>query len=95
MIWEGTMRKRKILETRKYDNEYIAEGGGCLYAVSYTHLDVYKRQDIGRIADRVRPETGIVLRKNHRIAQTEVLRARGVPVSYTHLDVYKRQALSG
>ena len=47
------------------------------YAVSYTHLDVYKRQ-----VEYSRP---IVFGEDR-------LRERGsLPVSYTHLDVYKRQ----
>ena len=51
-------------------------------AVSYTHLDVYKRQVLheGRI-DAVFRAMG---------EATE----EAVPVYYTHLDVYKRQALA-
>ena len=65
--------------------------------VSYTHLDVYKRQKVqsalsrllaGKtvlvIAHRMRTVAGadrIVVLENGRVA----------PVSYTHLDVYKRQ----
>ena len=50
--------------------------------VSYTHLDVYKRQDLdcGHCADKI---------------QNAVKKIDGVTsvsaVSYTHLDVYKRQ----
>ena len=49
--------------------------------VSYTHLDVYKRQGAHQRAAREggqRPEPGLA--------------GRSGPVSYTHLDVYKRQA---
>ena len=49
-------------------------------AVSYTHLDVYKRQAYARCA--------------FQPAQAAIgpgFRGAG-PVSYTHLDVYKRQA---
>ena len=49
---------------------------GRIITVSYTHLDVYKRQELESIA------------KENRVC----LRYEGVvPVSYTHLDVYKRQ----
>ena len=60
--------------------------------VSYTHLDVYKRQAIGTV----------VLAQVDRHSQNRLchilggqIRAIGeldAPVSYTHLDVYKRQA---
>ena len=52
--------------------------------VSYTHLDVYKRQVQGRHEEN---------QEKHEVLQTSGERLRhGVhPVSYTHLDVYKRQ----
>ncbi len=55
----------------------------CSRSVSYTHLDVYKRQAYSVVPD---------------IAVHQVLTARFKipdapdPVSYTHLDVYKRQS---
>ena len=63
--------------------------------VSYTHLDVYKRQVMKDSRDRAeKEERGLqecspllkykLLNLNHYI-----IRIR--PVSYTHLDVYKRQ----
>ena len=48
-------------------------------SVSYTHLDVYKRQFCGRMPDVPRP-----------IQYGRMVYCR--PVSYTHLDVYKRQS---
>ena len=46
-------------------------------SVSYTHLDVYKRQELHRlITSAIAPEASAVI----------------TAVSYTHLDVYKRQA---
>ena len=48
--------------------------------VSYTHLDVYKRQ-------RHNQATRDILRQSKN-------RTIRTPVSYTHLDVYKRQELS-
>ena len=61
-------------------------------SVSYTHLDVYKRQlyDL-RIYERSQKGMG-----DH--GNTGSLQRTGkqgtVPVSYTHLDVYKRQSKS-
>ena len=48
-------------------------------AVSYTHLDVYKRQ--------LRSFYRQTIRWKHNIMEL----AGCIPVSYTHLDVYKRQ----
>ena len=69
-------------------------------AVSYTHLDVYKRQVLHRRVGVLRPAErlghhrrlplGRVLpghRRRRRAARPGWL----PPVSYTHLDVYKRQ----
>ena len=50
-------------------------------SVSYTHLDVYKRQDEFSIID------GVSVKLDKRIPV-----AAGMAVSYTHLYVYKRQA---
>ena len=58
-------------------------------AVSYTHLDVYKRQvqDLGHF---------LLLYEIHLPDRTcqifWILHHPLFPVSYTHLDVYKRQA---
>ena len=53
--------------------------------VSYTHLDVYKRQVADKTAD--------CARQHH--TQIHDARSKGImchlAVSYTHLDVYKRQ----
>ena len=59
--------------------------GDQIYPVSYTHLDVYKRQD--QMA--ALPYCPLALsgkRRNCRLVY------RNLPVSYTHLDVYKRQS---
>ena len=58
-------------------------------SVSYTHLDVYKRQDLDR-ADRD-PSTVTEARVEHLKEKVETVKVQ-MPVSYTHLDVYKRQA---
>ena len=54
--------------------------------VSYTHLDVYKRQDLCIGCTQC---TGIC----PEVFQMTGILAVAVPVSYTHLDVYKRQML--
>ena len=54
---------------------------GYTVPVSYTHLDVYKRQGHSRGPAPARPLQG---------GSRDTLRW-GTPVSYTHLDVYKRQ----
>ena len=63
------------------------------YAVSYTHLDVYKRQDQ---RESLRP---LHKSRSKRVVRRGIDAARRTyspnagPVSYTHLDVYKRQVL--
>ena len=52
-----------------------------LLPVSYTHLDVYKRQLIAIVGRGMREARGTAGRIFSALA----------PVSYTHLDVYKRQ----
>ena len=62
-----------------------------IVSVSYTHLDVYKRQD----TDDYTYEAlklfllGAISRAFKPGCKFEVM-----PVSYTHLDVYKRQVLN-
>ena len=57
-------------------------------SVSYTHLDVYKRQVIG-FASEGSEHGQDNIEEAMKIAEMKGLKA--VPVSYTHLDVYKRQ----
>ena len=57
-------------------------------SVSYTHLDVYKRQFLARLL-RVEQDGRFVL-EDEGGSEREYL-FKEVPVSYTHLDVYKRQ----
>ena len=59
--------------------------------VSYTHLDVYKRQPVhvavgGRNAAVAHHDGDLVESLRQGSPEIPV-----VPVSYTHLDVYKRQ----
>ena len=57
--------------------ECVLNEEDCVAAVSYTHLDVYKRQVAQRGGDPLSGDGGLC--------------AGHHPVSYTHLDVYKRQ----
>ena len=62
-------------------------------AVSYTHLDVYKRQGQMYVSAKILPagnthsifERGVLALINNDLPRILT------PVSYTHLDVYKRQ----
>ena len=69
-------------------------------AVSYTHLDVYKRQaqvhvhGPGEIFHIVQLFGGDIARRGVKNGGDAVHQRGAGAVSYTHLDVYKRQALS-
>ena len=61
--------------------------------VSYTHLDVYKRQARENRLHRLHAEPGRArgdLLGGGSVCESDT---GGQPVSYTHLDVYKRQGL--
>ena len=56
-------------------------------AVSYTHLDVYKRQELALVALNT-----LTLHVHFALGGHDGFDVVGLwPVSYTHLDVYKRQ----
>ena len=57
--------------------------------VSYTHLDVYKRQVLGILRDG---DNAAAVRLHSVGLDLETSRQRVIAVSYTHLDVYKRQS---
>ena len=70
-------------------------------SVSYTHLDVYKRQ-AAAIAEQQKSRVDPMYHEkidhnpyelaSYLSAKYHVYFREQVPVSYTHLDVYKRQA---
>ena len=73
-------------------------GTGVAFAfqsVSYTHLDVYKRQGQDRVAQRLplgrRGSLGGDIDRVGAHPLPGELERGASPVSYTHLDVYKRQ----
>ena len=79
----------------------------CYQTVSYTHLDVYKRQLLrGALLDWGVPEIATTDNGQEYVSHhlARIFHALGIdqqtsqpfspwqkPVSYTHLDVYKRQ----
>ena len=72
---------------------------GSLYAVSYTHLDVYKRQYMfcftfnGDHRNIIGSQffRGKSMAENNKSFNLISHQLVQIPVSYTHLDVYKRQ----
>ena len=66
--------------------------GEFVAAVSYTHLDVYKRQGRCGISAVACLLQAIVFPR-HGFHKSTVFFGRIIAVSYTHLDVYKRQGV--
>ena len=73
MFWLTGSQQYKVMKNIR---DTLAGRIGILEPVSYTHLDVYKRQELYEL----------VREKDYFVLTTNV-----DPVSYTHLDVYKRQ----
>ena len=73
--------KAELLKLRRCQILWVG-----LVAVSYTHLDVYKRQGLLYCADCGGKMYVHRTNNGKRISQYTCS-----PVSYTHLDVYKRQ----
>ena len=67
-----------------------------IHAVSYTHLDVYKRQRYRVVRGKVQQScVPFTVRQFERWKKvTNQCAWIRTPVSYTHLDVYKRQVSS-
>ena len=63
----------------------------CFIPVSYTHLDVYKRQaeDVVKAALEFPDNTRLMVMTVIKPAEDRTMEMESV--SYTHLDVYKRQ----
>ena len=75
------------IESKKDFDFMRQEGDIGSMAVSYTHLDVYKRQALYGISfDRILQQFILA----HQLPMDN-LEEVCIPVSYTHLDVYKRQ----
>ena len=77
LIWSIVRR----FAGRGYEMEDLFQIGS-IGPVSYTHLDVYKRQALAQL-DQIQRELGEAISGQDG----------AYPVSYTHLDVYKRQLL--
>ena len=103
----GLFQHAGLVGGHRYDDHLVRRNGRrqdeplvvAMSPVSYTHLDVYKRQGLNNIstdiyeAAEIDGASGlgriryITLPLLHNTLCTCL-----VPVSYTHLDVYKRQA---
>ena len=74
-----------IMDASQIGKDTRLSGASTPDPVSYTHLDVYKRQydyKVVSIYEYLEKRFGLLTRRTASMA-----------VSYTHLDVYKRQAL--
>ena len=72
----------------------VIESYGGEKAVSYTHLDVYKRQE-RRWIHWMYIKIFLELEKDSFRRSMKIVEVlKQIPVSYTHLDVYKRQSKS-
>ena len=69
---------------------YGTVDSGRWTSVSYTQLDVYKRQDLGPQFHSYQKYLKQVLSDRKKLFP---ITKATMPVSYTHLDVYKRQGL--
>ena len=91
----GTSEVRTLLTNQRDAYRYVHDRT----PVSYTHLDVYKRQQQGRatMADDLIFYTNPMSRGQIVRWMLEEVGApyqTQIPVSYTHLDVYKRQGIA-
>ena len=84
--------------TIQYVGNRILDNGIDNIPVSYTHLDVYKRQLTPRSSTKMKIGSRIILITAPITVVSILIFANPcvvmngfIPVSYTHLDVYKRQ----
>ena len=88
-----------LLSLGGYLNIWPLFGSANQLPVSYTHLDVYKRQDIAKDYPQIEANSLIVDNTCMQLVmhpeQFDVMVMPNlygdIAVSYTHLDVYKRQ----
>ena len=74
----------------------VGEYGDERISVSYTHLDVYKRQRQSFFLTRfLYPSSQLFYQFHRHYRLLYHILSCPFPVSYTHLDVYKRQAYGG
>ena len=93
--------QKKYGKTRVFDTPItecgiigVAVGMGAYGPVSYTHLDVYKRQPQRRVRwVRARSSVRVLSPTAMRRVDPASRWRRAGSVSYTHLDVYKRQSV--
>ena len=104
LLETGRKSSRKVLQHRK--RPHIPMLPSCLASVSYTHLDVYKRQgnillglNFGSEGEPIKSLLFLflleLLKRDGGRLTYNVKFAYFISVSYTHLDVYKRQVLNG
>ena len=94
------MYKRQVLDLSKYfdtlNHEILINllrknvKDERVVPVSYTHLDVYKRQGLSHIVQDYKYPTVDAFLQVYKQGKSEY---ESYAVSYTHLDVYKRQVL--
>ena len=65
-----------------------------VYPVSYTHLDVYKRQVYYHLPALRKIDIEAPYHALTNAGHISYVELDGDPVSYTHLDVYKRQDIA-
>ena len=101
VIIERTNKAFKTLSFFKEINESNKITTVSMAAVSYTHLDVYKRQKVIIINGSARKGNTLTAieafvkgaSEKNEIEIIEPDKLNIAPVSYTHLDVYKRQSI--
>ena len=104
ILWDRPLRDRHFLFSPVHISVKLMQWWLSLNPVSYTHLDVYKRQVHFRAVPSKSSRTGFFslwwvdyFLSSHTLWHFFVLLGvighYNASVSYTHLDVYKRQTL--